>query len=32
MPDDFIPAAENTAMAGELCYRLIETVAAELAP
>ena len=32
MPDDFILAAENTAMSGELCYRVTETVAAEFAP
>ena len=30
MPDDFIPVAEGTPMAGELCYWVIETVAAEL--
>lgn len=30
MPDAFIPVAEGTPMAGELCYWVIETVAAEL--
>jgi EAL domain-containing protein (putative c-di-GMP-specific phosphodiesterase class I) len=30
MPDAFIPVAEGTPMAGELCYWVVETVAAEL--